>query len=100
MDPGSGLSSAGFAGIDAPRAVFPTIAFTQNGEVCTVHASADFFPENLDIISMNPSFATRTTPQHHHHTNNNKTIWQELLPGGLVRLVSPPRESDPRTRGP
>ena len=43
VDPGSGLSSAGFAGIDAPRAVFPTIAFTQNGEVCTVHASADFF---------------------------------------------------------
>ena len=28
---------------DAPRAVFPTIAFTQNGEVCTVHASADYF---------------------------------------------------------
>ena len=34
----------GFAGIDAPRAVFRTIAFTQNGEVCTVYASADYFP--------------------------------------------------------
>ena len=41
VDPGSGLFSTG---IDAPRAVFPTIAFTQNGEVCTVYASADYFP--------------------------------------------------------
>ena len=44
VDPGSGLFSSGFAGIDAPRAVFPTIAFTQNGEVCTVYASADYYP--------------------------------------------------------
>ena len=44
VDPGSGLFSTGFAGIDAPRAVSPTIAFTQNGEVCTVYASADYFP--------------------------------------------------------
>ena len=43
VDPGSGLFSTGFAGIDAPRAMFPTIAFTQNGEVCTVHASDDYF---------------------------------------------------------
>ena len=44
VDSGSGLFSTGFAGIDAPRAVFPTIALTQNGEVCTVYASADYFP--------------------------------------------------------
>ena len=44
VDPSSGLFSTGFAGIDAPRAVFRTIAFTQNGEVCTVYASADYFP--------------------------------------------------------
>ena len=43
VDPGSGLFYTGFASINAPRAVFPTIAFTQNGEVCTVHASAEFF---------------------------------------------------------
>ena len=40
---GSGLIKTGFAGIDAPRAVFPTIAFTQNGKVCTVNASAEQF---------------------------------------------------------
>ena len=44
VDTGSGLFSAGFAGKNAPRAVFRTIAFTQNGEVCTVYASADYFP--------------------------------------------------------
>ena len=44
VDPGSGLFSTGFAGTDAPRAVFPTIAFTQNGELCTENASADYFP--------------------------------------------------------
>ena len=47
-----GYFFTGFAGIGAPRAVFRTIAFTQNGEVCTV-----FLPENLDIISTNPCFA-------------------------------------------
>ena len=31
VDPGSGLFSTGFAGKNAPRAVFRTIAFTQNG---------------------------------------------------------------------
>ena len=40
VDHGSGLMYTCFAGIDAPRAVFPTIAFLQNGEVCTVDASA------------------------------------------------------------
>ena len=37
-------------------AVFPTIAFTQNGEVCTVDASVaeQFFLENLYIISTRP----------------------------------------------
>ena len=30
-------------GENAARAVFRTIAFTQNGEVCTVYASADYF---------------------------------------------------------
>ena len=44
VDPGSGLFSTGFAGISTPRAVFWTIAFTQNGEVFTVYASADYFP--------------------------------------------------------
>ena len=40
VDHGSGLFSTGFAGIYAPRAVFPTFALSQNGEVCTVDASA------------------------------------------------------------
>ena len=44
VDPGSGLFFYWFAGENAPRAVFRTIAFTQNGEVCTVYASADNFP--------------------------------------------------------
>ena len=44
FDPGSGLFFTGFADENAPRAVFRTIAFTQNGEVCTVYASADYFP--------------------------------------------------------
>ena len=44
VDISSGLFSTGFAGKNAPRAVFRMIAFTQNGEVCTVYASADFFP--------------------------------------------------------
>ena len=35
--------STRFAGFDVPRAVFRTIAFTQNGEGYTVDASADFF---------------------------------------------------------
>ena len=43
VPPGSGLFSAGFACIDAPRAVSLTIAFTHDGEVCTVFASADCF---------------------------------------------------------
>ena len=43
VNSGSGLFSTGFAGENAPRAVFRTIAFTQNGEVCTVFASADYF---------------------------------------------------------
>ena len=59
VDPGSGLFSTGFAGENAPRAVFRTIAFTQNGEVCTVYASAELFlPDNLDIISTNPLFCS------------------------------------------
>ena len=59
VDPGSALFSTGFAGIDAPRAVFPTIAFTQNGEVCTVYASAEyFFLGNLDILSTNTLFCS------------------------------------------
>ena len=43
VEHGSGLIFSGFAGIDAPHAVFPTIAFTQNGKVCTVNASAEQF---------------------------------------------------------
>ena len=43
VDPGSGLFFFGFAGVNAPRAVFRTIAFTQNGEVYTVDASAELF---------------------------------------------------------
>ena len=48
VDHGSGLIYSGSAGIDAPRAVFPAIASKQNGEVCTVDASAaeQFFLEN------------------------------------------------------
>ena len=56
MQTGSGLFFTGFAGENAPRAVFRTIAFTQNEEVCTVYASADYFLGNLDIISPNPLF--------------------------------------------
>ena len=59
VDHGSSLIYTGFAAIDAPRAVFPTIAFTQNGAVCTEHASGRlFFLENLDIISTNPLFCS------------------------------------------
>ena len=55
VDTGSGLFLTGFAGENAPCAVFRTFAFTQNGEVYTVFASA---LENLDIISSTPlSFA-------------------------------------------
>ena len=58
VDHGSGLFSTGFAGDDAPRAVFPTFALSQNGEVCTVDASAaeQFFLDNLDNISMSPLY--------------------------------------------
>ena len=38
VDPSSGLFSYGFAGENAPRAVFRTIALTQNGEVYTENA--------------------------------------------------------------
>ena len=50
VDPGSGLFSTGSAGENAPRAVFRTFAFTQNGEVCTVLASADYF--SLEIWTL------------------------------------------------
>ena len=52
------MFSTGFAGIDAPRALFPTFALSQNGEVCTVDASAaeQFFLENLGNISMSPLY--------------------------------------------
>ena len=54
VDNGSGMCCTGFAGIDAPRAVFPTIALSWHGEVCTVDASAagQFFLGNLNKISM------------------------------------------------
>ena len=59
VDPGSGLFSTGSAGENAPRAVFRTFAFTQDGEVYTVYASADYFClGNLDIISSNPLFCS------------------------------------------
>ena len=50
VDTGSGLFSTGFAGENAPRAVFQTSAFTQNGEVYTVFASADYF--SLEIWTL------------------------------------------------
>ena len=58
VDHGSGLFSTGFAGEDALRAVFPTFGLSQNGEVCTVDASAaeQFFLENLDNNSMSPLY--------------------------------------------
>ena len=58
VDHGSGMLCTGFAGTDAPRAVFQTIALSQNGEVCTVDASAaeQFSLKNLDIISMSPLY--------------------------------------------
>ena len=56
VDTGSGLFSTGFAGKNAPRAVFRTIAFTQNGEVCTVFCFDRLF--SLDIISPNPLFCS------------------------------------------
>ena len=54
VDNSSGMYCTGFAGIDAPPAVFPTIALSWHGEVCTVDASAagQFFLVNLDNISM------------------------------------------------
>ena len=50
VDHGSGLFSPGFAGDDAPHAVFPAFGLSQNGELCTVDASAaeQFFIENLN----------------------------------------------------
>ena len=44
----------GFAGISALRAVFPTIAHSWHGEVCTVDASPaeQFLHGNLNNISM------------------------------------------------
>ena len=56
VDHSSGLFSTGLAGDDAPRAVFPTFGLSQNGEVCTVDASAaeQFFLENLDIFLRAP----------------------------------------------
>ena len=59
VDHGSGLIKTGFADIDAPRAVFPTIVFTQNGEVCTVDASAveQFFLEDWTLFLRTPCFA-------------------------------------------
>ena len=58
VDNGSGVFHTGFAGIHAPRAVFPTIAHSWHGEVCTVDASPaeQFFIGNLDNISMSPLF--------------------------------------------
>ena len=52
VDHSSGLFPTGFTGDDAPRAVFPTFRLSQNGEVCTVDASAaeQFFLEKLDIF--------------------------------------------------
>ena len=46
VDHGRGMFSKGFAGIDATRAVFPTVALSRDGEVCTVDASLaeQFFP--------------------------------------------------------
>ena len=46
----------GFAGDGAPRAVFPTFALSQNGEVCTVDASAaeQFFPRKPGLFFFEP----------------------------------------------
>ena len=53
----SGMYCTDFAGIFAPRAVFPTIAHG-DGEVCTVDASPaeQFFLGNLDNISLSPLY--------------------------------------------
>ena len=58
VDTGSGLFSTSFAGENAPRAVFRTVAFTQNGEVYTVYASADCFSlEIWTLFLRTPCFA-------------------------------------------
>ena len=54
VDTGSGLFFTGFAGENAPRAVFPTFAFTQNGEVYTVFASADYFSLEIWTLFLRP----------------------------------------------
>ena len=54
VDNGSGMYCIGFAGVYAPRTVFPTIARSSDGEVCTADASPaeQFFLGNLDNISL------------------------------------------------
>ena len=54
----SGLFYTGFDGIDAPRAVFRTIAFTLNGEVYTVDSSAELFCLKIRTLFLRtPCFA-------------------------------------------
>ena len=56
VDNGSGMYCAGFAGIYAPRAVFPSVVHSWHGEVCTVDASPSeqVLLGNLDNISVSP----------------------------------------------
>ena len=54
VDTGSGLFLTGFAGENATRAVFRTFAFTQNGEVYTVFASADYFSLEIWTLFLRP----------------------------------------------
>ena len=37
VDNGSGMCKAGFAGDDAPRAVFPSIVYNQSGNIVVKH---------------------------------------------------------------
>ena len=54
VDTSNDLFLTGFAGENALRAVFRTSAFTQNGEVYTVFASADYFSLEIWTIFFEP----------------------------------------------
>ena len=54
VDPGSGLFSTGFAGENAPRAVFRTMALRRMEKCTQKMLRPTFFLGNLDILSSEP----------------------------------------------